>query len=196
MSRRLSHIKWRSRGRQPRRRLLVVLDHFGDKAIADARNGEDIALTVLALAEGLAQKKDILAEVSLFHEAVGPNGLHKFRLFDNPAAVVHQEEQYFKGFRRKGQKLRALHERAFLAVQPKRAKLAEALCLLRHTVIQRTLRIIELIPKDTELSLPAGCSHGNTRAAKSARRAAESITGTRRNAWFAWFPEKVKRKRP
>src|SRR5271169_584168 len=192
----MSRIKWRSRGRQSRRRLLVVLDHFGDKAISDAGNGEDIALTFLAVAEGFAQKKDVLAEVSLFHETVGPNGLHKFRLFDNPAAVVDQEEQYFKGFRREGQKLRAVHERAFLAVQPKRAKLAEALCLLRHTVIQRTLRIIELILKDIELSLPAGCSHDNTKAAKRTRRAAESITGTRWNAWFARFPEKVKRKRP
>ena len=117
-----------------------MFGHFGNETIADTGNGQDITLTFMAVAENLAQKKDVLAEISLFHKAVWPDGVQEFRLFNNPAAVVDQEEQHFKGFRREGQRLQPMREHALVAVQLEGTEIAEALCLLRHTVILRTLR--------------------------------------------------------
>jgi len=78
-----------------------------------------------------------------------------------------------------------MQEQAFLPVHPKRTKIAEALSLLRHTAILRTLRRIEPVPKYIEQPLRAGCRHVDAdRARKRARCAAESTTGTRRDEWL------------
>src|SRR5208283_1115734 len=57
--------RWLRFGRGARRDWVVVLRNFGGKTIADAGNGKDKARTVLAITEGLAQKKDVLTEVPL-----------------------------------------------------------------------------------------------------------------------------------
>jgi hypothetical protein len=163
--------------------LLFLFGHFWNESIAHAWHSEDITLSVLAIAKGLAQKKDVLAQVALFHEAVWPDGLHEFRLLDDSVAVVNQEQENFEGLRREGERLSAMQEQAFLPVHPERAKIAEAFSLLHHAAILRTLRRIEPIPKDIEQPLRAGCNHGGAQEQQErARCAAESITGTRRDA--------------
>jgi hypothetical protein len=160
-----------------------LFGYFRDKSIANSRHRKDAALSVLAIAESLAQKEDVLAQVVLFDEAAWPDGLHEFRLPDDTVAVVNQEQENFEGLRREGERLSAMQEQAFLPVHPERAKIAEAFSLLHHAAILRTLRRIEAIPKDIEQPLRAGCKHGGAQGKQGrARCAAESITGTRRDA--------------
>jgi hypothetical protein len=140
--------------------VLFLFGYFGDKSIADSRHRNDISLSVLAIAESLAQKEYVLAQVALFHEAVWPDGLHEFRLLDDSVAVVNQEQENFEGLRREGERLSAMQEQAFLPVHPERAKIAEAFSLRHHAAILRTLRRIEPLPKDIEQPLRAGCKHG------------------------------------
>jgi hypothetical protein len=54
-----------------------------------------------------------------------------------------------------------VQEQAFLTVQLKPTKIAEALSLLCHAAILRTVRKIEPIPKDIEPPHRAGCKHGD-----------------------------------
>jgi hypothetical protein len=58
------------------------------KTIADAGDGEDKTLTLLAIAKGLPQKKDVLTEVSLLDKGVRPDGVQEFGLFDDATGVL------------------------------------------------------------------------------------------------------------
>ncbi len=49
--------------------------------------------------QGLAQMRDVLRQIPLFHEGVAPHGLQQFLFGDQAVGVLRQEEQDVESFR-------------------------------------------------------------------------------------------------
>ena len=52
--------------------------HLGNEAVPSAGNGRDIPIFPAAFAQYATQGGDVLVEVILFHDGVGPNGAKEF----------------------------------------------------------------------------------------------------------------------
>ncbi|MFY9732326.1 MAG: hypothetical protein WAK24_17085 [Candidatus Acidiferrales bacterium] len=48
------------------------------------------------IAQSLSQQKDVLAEIGLFDEGVGPQGLHQIVLQDDVFTVLYEDQESFK----------------------------------------------------------------------------------------------------
>jgi hypothetical protein len=61
------------------------LAHLGDKPVSTARHSFDVFLPRGRFAEGLAQSRDVVGKVSLFHYSVGPNAMDQLIFVDEMA---------------------------------------------------------------------------------------------------------------
>ena len=68
------------------------------KAITDSGNGDDELVLVFSFSQYSTQQENVLSEVALFDEAVGPHGRHQLVLAYDSAAALDQPEQNVKGF--------------------------------------------------------------------------------------------------
>ena len=82
-----------------------------------------VAGLAVAIAEGAAQRKNVLRQVGFFDEALRPEPLHQVFLRHQPAVVLHQHEQGFEGFGGQGEDLLAAPEHALSDVELERAEL-------------------------------------------------------------------------
>ena len=64
-----------------------------NKAVSLARNRDDVLMVLRGFTQGLAQYKDILAEIGLFHEAVRPESLHQVFFGNDLRLVLHQNKE-------------------------------------------------------------------------------------------------------
>jgi hypothetical protein len=97
---------------RPRARLFagrLLLFDRGREAVAAPRDVLDVAAPVRADAEHLPQQVDVLRQVRLLDERVGPEPLHQLFLADEAALLPHEEFERFDRLRL---------ERHDLAVRP------------------------------------------------------------------------------
>lgn len=66
---------------------------LGDEAIAAAGDGGDEAVFSAIFAENAAQGGDVLIEIILFNDGVGPNGFEKFFLGEDLTATADEEKE-------------------------------------------------------------------------------------------------------
>jgi hypothetical protein len=92
--------------------------HGPDESIAAFRNGFDEPRAVLAVAERLPKDRDVLVEVVLVHEGVGPEELHQLLLSDQAAAALDQELQGVEDFGSERHRLTVSRQEAFGGKQP------------------------------------------------------------------------------
>ena len=76
-----------------------------------------------ALAQSLAQLKNVLTEIGLFHESVGPQLLHQV-VFQHDLSVARgQHQKEIERLRRQRNGLLVAQQEALLGIQPERTKL-------------------------------------------------------------------------
>ncbi len=76
--------------------------HLLREAVSPPGDCDDVFRIVRPIAQSLSQQKDVLAEIGLFDEGVGPQSLHQVILQDDPLAVLYEHQKCFKSLRRKG----------------------------------------------------------------------------------------------
>ena len=72
----------RNRRRRRGGRFVVLDRNRRDELVAPAGDVGDVALVGLAVSQRLAQRRDVDAEIALFHEGVGPDPRHQLGLRD------------------------------------------------------------------------------------------------------------------
>ena len=134
---------------------LLLHQHLGRRraaavgeAVAPARHGLDVAAAVAAVAQRLAQQRDVLREVVLFDEGVGPEPADDLVLLDDVPAALDEEEEGVEGLGRERDGLAGAEQAALRHLQTKRAEFVKKPGLLAHLQpsagpsekIQRALR--------------------------------------------------------
>jgi hypothetical protein len=74
-------------------RLRPDLAHWLDEAVAAAGHGHDVAPSVRALAERLAQHRDVLRQVVLLDRRVGPERGHQLVLGEHAPAPLDEDDE-------------------------------------------------------------------------------------------------------
>ena len=111
--------------------------HFLGKAVAAAGNGDDVAMVAGGAGQGFAQDEDVLRQVRLLDEGVGPDGLHQIIFEDHGFAVLDavldQNEQGFKSLGRQRNGAIIAQQEQFVGVEAKRPKLVQLFCFRGHS---------------------------------------------------------------
>jgi hypothetical protein len=69
------------------------------KPVASSRGRRNIAPVFRSISKGLAQHKDVLAQVRLLHKGIRPYTFNKVVLGHNLAAVSNKDQQSFKNLK-------------------------------------------------------------------------------------------------
>ena len=127
---------WPDRGKvesEPRPGLAGLdLSHSGDKPVSSAWNGFDVFLPGGRFAEDLAQGRDIVGEVALFHNSVRPNALDQLIFIDKKAVRFHEHTKGLEDLCAQSDRLSFPSQPAFSRVEPERPELIDDVCFRRH----------------------------------------------------------------
>jgi len=113
------HRRNRRRRRGPERLLEACR---GDEIIALSRNGDDVAMAVLAVAEGAPQRADLNLQIRFLDECLRPGSGYQFLFADHFARALDQSREDIKGAAAEPHRLVALEQKPPLGKEPKRAK--------------------------------------------------------------------------
>ena len=109
----------RRRRRGPR---WLLASYRGDEIVAPSRNGDDVAIAALAVAEGAAQGAHLNLQVRFFDERLRPGSGDQFLLADHLAGAFDQGGQDVKGAAAEPHRLVALEQEPLRCKEPVRAK--------------------------------------------------------------------------
>ncbi len=107
-------------GRRSPRRLLTA--YGGDEIVATSRNGDDVAIAILAVAEGTAQSADLNLQIRFFDEGLRPSPGYQLLLADDLAGPLDHSSQNVKGAAAEPHGLVAIKQESLPCKQPERAK--------------------------------------------------------------------------
>ena len=79
--------------------------HFGNEAVAPARDRHDVAMVVWRLAQRLAERGNVSIEVSFLDHGVWPDALHELFFDQDLTRVFHKSQENFKALRSERQGL-------------------------------------------------------------------------------------------
>src|SRR6185503_14244163 len=91
-----------------------------DKAVANARDGHNVAMLVLVFAERPPQKENVLREIAFFDKSIRPDAVDDVVLFGDLAVMLDQEQERLKDFGRKGDGLLAAQQEVPFQIYPER----------------------------------------------------------------------------
>ena len=119
---------------------------LGDEAIAAPGDGLDVLLPAALLAQSLPQRGDVLRQVVLLDEAVGPDLPHQLLLAEHVAAVLHQREQGVESLRRQRHGTPLAEQDALIGVQPEDPEGVQTSGLLSRHSFQKEHGLQERAP--------------------------------------------------
>ena len=93
-----------------------------DEIVAASRNGGDVAIAALAVAEGAAQRADLDLQVCFFDEGFRPGSGDQLLLADHLAGALDQSGQDVEGAAAEPHRLVALEQEPLRCEEPERAK--------------------------------------------------------------------------
>ena len=102
-------------------RWLLASDR-GDEIVAPPWNGDDVAIAVLAVAEGAAQGADLNLEICFFNVGLRPGPGDQFLFADHLAGAFDQSGQDVKGAAAQPHRLVALEQKPLRRKEPERPK--------------------------------------------------------------------------
>ncbi|MNN28436.1 hypothetical protein D3C81_1420060 [compost metagenome] len=92
------------------------------EAVATPGNGGDVALAIAAIAERLAQRRQMHAQGRVVDHGIGPDDGHQFMLVDDVAGALQQGQQQVHGPAAQAQRAFALEQQALQRQKAKRAE--------------------------------------------------------------------------
>ncbi len=111
----------RRRGRRRRRGPRWLLTSYrGDEIVTPSRNGDDVAVPALAVAEGAAQGAHLNLEVRFFDVRLRPGSRDQLLLADHLAGALDQSGQDVEGAAAEPHRLVALEQKPLRCKEPKR----------------------------------------------------------------------------
>jgi hypothetical protein len=96
--------------------------YWGDEIVAPSWNGDDVAMAVLAVAEGTAQSADLNLQIRFFHERSWPGSGDQLFLADHLAGMFDQSGQDVEGAAAEPHRLVALEQKPLRCNEAERAK--------------------------------------------------------------------------
>src|SRR6185503_1477194 len=92
----------------------------------------DVLLPIDSFAKRPAKRGDVMVQVVLLHNCIGPDGLDKFIFPQQMSAASDQYAECFKNLGPQTHRLPFPQEQPFASVEAKNAELIDAVDLLRH----------------------------------------------------------------
>jgi hypothetical protein len=99
--------------------------HCGSELVSAARKRNDVAEVPLFWGNGLPKEEDVLAEISFFNKAVGPDGAKKFLFREEAKRVLNKVQKQVEGLRRECNLFTIASKHPLIRIQIKGAKTIE-----------------------------------------------------------------------
>ena len=92
------------------------------QSVTLSRDGLDVFLAVRRLAEGLANREDVVGEIGFLDGGVGPYGLDEFLLGHEAARIRGEHREHVERLRRERRRLAVLDQETFVRDKRDRAE--------------------------------------------------------------------------